>query len=234
MPHPSDTLIRLAVVEPPAPPPGSIAAEIGIDPSATELPTEVGMLLEHGRLYLARALGVILMLAALVACGSYHTAVVPAAQVEPQAAVICVDGNGVRVPDAYCPIGYQDGLANAGYVHEFYPYPSSGDVVLPYVGYRATGNGWTRSRPVNITTINIHPGSDIAPATAPAGSKATSADVPVRNGSTASGSSSVTRGGLGVGANARSISQASAGSYTPPKPGPIKRVIAAVKAKVGR
>jgi hypothetical protein len=181
-----------------------------------------------------RLLLLIPLLGFVAACGGYHQQVVPAAQVEPQAAVICVDSNGVRVPDNYCPIGYQDGLANAGYIHEYYSYPPSGDLVLPYVGYRATGPGWTRQRPVNITTINIHPASDVAPATAPAGSKATSADVPVKNGSTPAASSSVTRGGLGQGANVRSISAPGAGSYTPPKPGPIKRVIAAVKAKVGR
>lgn len=165
---------------------------------------------------------------ALSGCSNYHAAYVPTAQVQPEAAAICVDNTGLRVPDNYCPIG--DGTAgipsNYHYGWDYYPYSSTSTaVVVPYVGYRVP-NTWTRTRPVNVTTININRGSF---PTAPTAGMApgAAASVPLSNGKVAGSSSNIQRGGLGVGAT--TVRSNTTSIYTAPPPGPVKRAVAAVK-----
>lgn len=129
-----------------------------------------------------------------------------------------------------CPIG--DGVVNPGphgsYGWDYYPYDPTvvHHVVVPYVGY-PVDRSWSRQRPANVTTINIHRG-DFA-ASPPAGQPGTAADVPLQPDGKVQ-TSTVTRGGLGMGAT--SVTQPGAKPSVLPKQGPVRRVIAAVKSKV--
>lgn len=149
------------------------------------------------------------LLAVLAGCS--HA--VPVAPVVPMyTTAVCVDLNGVRVPDDYCPIG--DGLGlNGGYGWDYYPSYSSGlsEVSVPYVGY-PVGGAWTRTRPVNVTTINIQRGVDQAP---PRGVTATIAKVPTP---VTKPTSTIQRGGLGVKAKPVTVAKAPAPAPKPPAP----------------
>jgi hypothetical protein len=130
-------------------------------------------------------------------------------------AAVCVDGNGVRVPDEFCPIG--DGIVNAGNQWSYYGYyRNTPDLVIPYVGYPVS-RGWDTNYTTvhnHVTNINIHRGPDVAPATAPAGQTGTAADVPIAGGKPQAyaGSGTVQRGGLGV--KARSVTVPGASKRT--------------------
>lgn len=142
-------------------------------------------------------------------------------------AAVCVDGNGVRVPDDFCPIG--DGIMNAGYGWNYYGYyRNTPDVVIPYVGYPVQ-RGWSSDYTTvhnHVTNINIHRGPDAAPAAPPPGQTGTAADVPVSNGKPTAyaGSGTVQRGGLGSKTAARSVTVPGATKYSAPKSAPKSRV----------
>lgn len=144
----------------------------------------------------------------LILVGCAHA--VPVAPVVPmRTTALCVDMSNVVVPDNYCPIG--DGLGlNAGYGWDYYPPYSDGldAVVVPYVGY-PVGSGWSRQRPVNVTTINIQRG---VAAPVPPGVTATVAKVPSKPAST------ITRGGLGVKPTPVVVAKAPAPAPRPPAP----------------
>jgi hypothetical protein len=123
--------------------------------------------------------------------------------------------SNVVVPDNYCPIG--DGLGlNAGYGWDYYPPYSDGldAVVVPYVGY-PVGSGWSRQRPVNVTTINIQRG---VATPVPPGVTATVAKIPTPKATT---TSTITRGGLGV--KPTPVVVAKAPTPAPPRPAPPTR-----------
>jgi hypothetical protein len=165
--------------------------------------------------------------ALLAMAGCAHA--VPVAPVVPMhTTAVCVDLNNVRVPDDYCPIG--DGLGlNDGYGWDYYPPYSDGlsDVIVPYVGY-PVAPGWSRTRPVNVTTINIQRGNTQSP---PAGVTATVGKVAASPkasssvtdvgtaGSSGTRSSTITRGGLGV----KPVPVAKAPAPAPKPPAPPTR-----------
>lgn len=136
------------------------------------------------------------------------------------AAAVCVDQNGVRVPDDYCPIG--DGIDNQGFAWTYHPYDvHTHDVDVVYVGY-PVDRSWTRTRPVRVTTINIDRGRypERPLAGTPAG--ATTArviTVAEDRREKASGSSTVTRGGLGTPGARNAEAPAPARNLDSPAPG---------------
>lgn len=144
------------------------------------------------------ALFAVLALCCLSACGnSYHrVAAAPIAyDNSAYASALCVDQQGIRVPDNYCPI--DDGvMGNGGYGWRYHPYLASDpyqDVV--YVGY-PVGTTYVTTRPARVSTLHIDRGR--FPTTAPVGVRASSVRVsslPTVQSSTSSG---VTRGGFGV------------------------------------
>jgi hypothetical protein len=149
--------------------------------------------------------------AALLAVTAGCAHAVPVAPVVPmRTTALCVDMSNIVVPDNYCPIG--DGLGlNAGYGWDYYPPYSDGldAVVVPYVGY-PVGSGWSRTRPVNVTTINIQRG---VAAPVPPGVTATVAKIP-----TSTKTSTITRGGLGVKSTPVVVAKAPAPAPRPPAP----------------
>lgn len=150
----------------------------------------------------------------LVACGTRPVQVIDDDQ---YAEAICTDSVGIRLPDTYCPIG---DIYGGPFNWRYYPYRGNvSNVVTPYVGYAIPNSGWVDRRPTNITTINIIRG-DI-PEKPPAGVKASTVSVPtapVTRKAATTGSSTVTRGGLGVKSAAAPVTQKVA--PPPPKPAP--------------
>jgi uncharacterized membrane protein YgcG len=137
---------------------------------------------------------------ALSGCGGqqhYHAipAPVPASYDNNMyASAVCVDGQGIRVPDNYCPVG--DGYMNSGYGWRYHPYLASDpyqDVV--YVGY-PVGATYVTTRPARVSTLHIDRGR--FPTSPPRGVRASSVRVPSLPVATRPGSSSVSRGGFGV------------------------------------
>jgi hypothetical protein len=131
---------------------------------------------------------------ALSACGnSNHYQPRPASYDDNMyASALCVDQHGIRVPDAYCPIG--DGAMNAGYGWRYHSYLASDpytDVV--YVGY-PVGTTYVTTRPARVSTIHIDRGR--FPDRAPAGVKAS--DVRVPSLSTVQRNPAIQRGGFGA------------------------------------
>jgi hypothetical protein len=136
----------------------------------------------------------------LSACGGqqhYHAipAPVPASYDNNMyASAVCVDGQGIRVPDNYCPVG--DGYLNSGYGWRYHPYLASDpyqDVV--YVGY-PVGTTYVTTRPARVSTLHIDRGR--FPTSPPRGVRASSVRVASLSVATRPGSSSVSRGGFGV------------------------------------
>lgn len=137
-------------------------------------------------------------LLALAGCGNnYHR--VAAAPVSydnaAYASALCVDQQGIRVPDNYCPIG--DGvMGSGGYGWRYHSYLASDpyqDVV--YVGY-PVGTSYATTRPARVSTLHIDRGR--FPTTAPVGVRASSVRVSSLPTVQRTGSSSVTRGGFGA------------------------------------
>lgn len=146
----------------------------------------------------------VLGLALVGACGTAHY-VAPVYDTDLYAESVCVNHQGIRVSDSFCPIGV--GVSPL-YGWNYFPYRTSANTVsVPYVGY-PVGTGWSQQAPVNITNVNIQRGD--APEKPPAGSTATTAPVLTQPAKRVSGSSTVTRGGLGV--------PAAAAPTLPPKP----------------
>lgn len=164
-----------------------------------------------------RLLAPLLGLLALTACGDqpYHQV---SYDDNVYASALCVDQQGVRVPDSYCPIG--DGVMNQGYGWRYHSYRASDpytDVV--YVGY-PVGTTYVTQRPARVSTLHIDRGR--FPDRAPAGVKAS--DVRVPSLATVQRSSTIQRGGFGApGAKAtgtpvpsRTLSSAAPGRIPPP------------------
>jgi len=170
------------------------------------------------------------LLAVLAGCGSERP------DDHYYATAVCVDGNGIRVPDNYCPIG--DGITNAGYGWDYHEYRDTDPVVnVVYVGYPVDRTLYTPTRPRRVPTLNIDRGRfPEVPTAADAG--ATQAQVPTI---AAERKSTITRGGLGVSKDARNAeAPAPVRTLDSPAPGrkatpaplpppPPKRVVAKVK-----
>jgi hypothetical protein len=139
------------------------------------------------------------LLAALVGCGSDRP------DEHYYAAAVCVDQDGVRVPDNYCPIG--DGIDNQGFAWNYRPYRDTDhDIDVVYVGYPVDRTVWVHDRPRRVPTINIDRGRYLErPATVAAAGTTSARVVTIADERkvAASGSSTTTRGGLGVSRSAR-------------------------------
>lgn len=146
------------------------------------------------------ALPVMLLLIAitlfvLTACGnSYHRVPAPIAyDNDAYASALCVDQQGIRVPDNYCPI--DDGvIGNGGYgwrYHSYYASDPYQDVV--YVGY-PVGTTYVTTRPARVSTLHIDRGR--FPASPPVGVR--SSTVRVSSLPVVQRNPSITRGGFGV------------------------------------
>jgi len=126
------------------------------------------------------------------------------------AAAECVsDVTSIVAPNDYCPIG--DGVSNQGYSWAYREYRDTDhDIEVVYVGYPVDRHIWVHERPRRVPTINIDRGR-FSPAPPAAAAGASSARVVTiaeeRKAATAvtasTGSSTVTRGGLGVSRSAR-------------------------------
>lgn len=156
----------------------------------------------------------VLGLALVGACGTPHY-VAPVYDTDLYAESVCVNHQGIRVSDSFCPIGV--GVSPL-YGWNYLPYRTSvNTVAVPYVGY-PVGSAWTQNPPANITNVNIQRGD--APEKAPAGSTASSAPVATSPAKRATGSSTVTRGGLGVPSAAKPAAPAPAPKAPAPAPKP--------------
>ena len=73
------------------------------------------------------------------------------------AAAVCVDSDGIRVPDSYCPIG--DGIDNAGNSWAYHEYRDTDpDVDVVFVGYPVDRHIYVHDRPRRVPTLNIDRG----------------------------------------------------------------------------
>jgi len=112
------------------------------------------------------------------------------------AAAVCVDQDGVRVPDSYCPIG--DGIENAGNSWAYHEYHDTDpDLDVVFVGYPVDRHVYVHDRPRRVPTLNIDRGRfPERPATVAAAGTSSARVVTVAQ--ERRQSSTVTRGGLGA------------------------------------
>jgi hypothetical protein len=133
----------------------------------------------------------------LSGCGSdYHRVAAPVSYDNAAyASALCVDQQGDRVPDNYCPI--DDGvMGSGGYGWRYHSYLASDpyqDVV--YVGY-PVGTSYVTTRPARVSTLHIDRGR--FPASPPVGVRSSSVRVSSLPTVQRTGSSNVTRGGFGI------------------------------------
>ena len=70
------------------------------------------------------------------------------------AAAVCVDQDGIRVPDSYCPIG--DGIENAGNSWAYHEYRDTDpDLDVVFVGYPVDRHIYVHDRPRRVPMLNI-------------------------------------------------------------------------------
>lgn len=114
---------------------------------------------------------------ALCTACSANTAPPPVWDNAAYAATVCVDGQWVRVPDNYCPIG--DGIVPNHPFHWVYDeYRASDlDVDVVYVGYPVERTRYVNTRPARVPTLNLDRGG--YPERAAPGTTGTSQRVPV-------------------------------------------------------
>lgn len=133
----------------------------------------------------------------LAGCGNnYHRVAAPVSYDNAAyASALCVDQQGDRVPDNYCPI--DDGvMGSGGYGWRYHSYLASDpyqDVV--YVGY-PVGTSYVTTRPARVSTLHIDRGR--FPVSPPQGVRSSSVRVPSLPSVQRTGSSNVTRGGFGI------------------------------------
>lgn len=158
--------------------------------------------------------------AALAACASPQPQRV-AFDDDQYAATWCIDNDGYRVPDNYCPIG--DGIvAGHPYAWNYTPYYyDSPDVDIVYVGYQVPRERINRQRPAYIATTHIDrgrfPEKPLAGTPRTSGAKVTVADSAkmkvVQTGTR------VQRGGLGAGKSTATNAPKPNRSLSSPAPG---------------
>ena len=139
------------------------------------------------------------------------------------AAAVCVDPNGFRMPDTYCPIG--DGITNQGYGWVYREYrDDTPDVDVVYVGYPVDTHVWVHDRPRRVPTLNIDRGRFPERPVTVSTAGATSARV-VTIAEERKPASAVVRGGLGVSKGGRNA-EAPQPNRTLDSPAPGRKIAA--------